>query len=96
MFPVEISDDNKDISDLKKLIKSEIDFPLKASDLDLWDADFSFEDERLANFVPHGQPLYPHRTLQMFKDGPKDHIHVIVEVPTGSMSHNLFFFVNIL
>jgi len=84
---VNISDDNENIYFLKELLKEKMAPRLNhvdASDLDLWKVDFSFEDhdlERLANFVPDGRPLYPIKKLQMFKDGPEKHIHVIVKVP---------------
>ena len=96
-FTVNISDDNQNIISLRKLIKKEIDPGLNhvpVSDLELWEVDFCLQDQRLANFVPDGQPLLPFQTLHMFKDGPNDHIRVIVKVP--GMSLNDLFFLNIL
>ena len=89
IFTVNISDDTQNIIFLKKLIKEEkARGSLKdvdSSDLELWKVDFSFQDlvERLPNFVPDGQPLHPFEKLQMFKNGPENHIRVIVKAPVS-------------
>ena len=87
-FTVDISDDNQNIAILKKLIKEEKSTRLKdvdASDLNLWQVDFSIEDHELEQCVlSHGPPLHPLRKLQIFKNEPDNQVHVIVEVPGKS------------
>ena len=83
-FIVNVSDDQS-IMALKELIKKAIHPRLNhvvVSSLKLWKVDLSSEDP-VENFVPDGQPLHPFEKLQMFKNGPENHIRVIVKAPAS-------------
>ena len=87
MFTVKTSDEDKNVYDLKDQIKVVVGPCLSHDsvlDLELCQVDFALDDGKLTEFAPDGQLMKATRTLDMFNDRCKDHVHVIVKLPSMS------------
>ena len=95
-FSVKISRDEP-ISELKKVIKEEIDVPtnFKAKDIKLWKVTIpGDQDDQLRNLIlqDSDELLAIRKISKYFQDSPlEEHIHVIVKLPRKCLVQSLFF-----